>query len=215
MKKLLTIVCAVALVFCTVGIAQATTYYEEYSGHQYVGEGQSYNFGFDFVWPNTDFGVTTDSSLGLVDDAAGAFDPFIAANLHVRIWSIDNPWEKIGIQLTAWDENGNPDGVFNKGPFWQDLDGSPSNWTFHYALTPTEVAAFDEWGWGNVKVKALPTNNPNHPNHYNDFVIKKVAMDVTTAASVPEPATMALFGIGLVGLVGAGARQKLKKEKKQ
>ena len=32
---------------------------------------------------------------------------------------------------------------------------------------------------------------------------------------IPEPGTIALFGIGMVGLVGAGARRKFKKEKKQ
>ncbi len=31
---------------------------------------------------------------------------------------------------------------------------------------------------------------------------------------IPEPATIALFGMGMVGLVGAGARRKFKKEKK-
>ena len=70
MKKIIMIVCLVLLLCCFLGSASATTYTEAYSrGWQGVGEGSTYNFGFDLGNQNTVNNVGTDSNLILTRDA--------------------------------------------------------------------------------------------------------------------------------------------------
>ncbi len=47
---------------------------------------------------------------------------------------------------------------------------------------------------------------------FDDFSIGTLAQVTSDTEPVPEPTTMALFGMGLVGLVGAAARRKFKKK---
>jgi hypothetical protein len=206
MKKVLVVLCAWALFLGMVGNSNALTYTEEYNGSQAVYENSSFNFGFDFWYNNSVYGVGTDSSLTLTQDAAGAFGPWESASLYIDFYSTDWAYEYAGVKLTAWKENGDPNQTFDLGTFsfnayypWHEIV------TFTHDFTSAQLAVFDDWGWGNVQIKAVTTGSW----HDNNFAVNTVGMTVDTA-SVPEPATLLLLGTGLVGL-GFFSRRKFKK----
>jgi len=205
MKSKLVLVIAALFLFALAPFASAVTFTETYKGHQYVGEKDSFNFGFDFWEKNDVFGVGTDSSLSLTADAAGADFPgsqWVAGSLTIDFWSVDKAWDKSKIWLIAWDGSGDPNNTFNLGTITNPYNANnPDNiFTFTHDFTAAQLAAFEYMGWGNVKIKAVRTSG----GHYNDFAIKKVEMAID---AVPEPATMALFGIGLIGLAGVSRRK--------
>jgi len=202
MKKGLVLLLAAALLFSFTGLASAATFVEEYTGYQYVGENNSYNFGFDFWYDNDVFGIGTDSALTLTTDAAGALAPaitdYVAATLYIDFYSEDWASETAGIQLTAWNAWGNTSQAFDLGTIsgtlgqgWPFYNGETYNYT--YDFTQVQLDAFEAWGWGNVEITATPTGWWN----YNDFAITKVGMDLS---AVPEPGTLLLLGSGLAGL---------------
>ncbi|GJQ60231.1 MAG: hypothetical protein SCALA701_30320 [Candidatus Scalindua sp.] len=121
-------------------------------------------------------------------------------------------------------QNGSPDGIdFDEGLLF----------TFSAPIN-LEAIEFEQWGLGddfNLTIDGVDIfqDNGNDPfvtslpgeefmiwgdGNSDQFRIEKLTFDNQLASEpVPEPATIAILGIGLVGIIGGTARRRLRKSK--
>lgn len=185
--------------------ANAALIVEEYTGSQFVDSGDSYTFDFDLWYTNSGLVNDTAPGLTLTTDGRGAFGTWSSATLYLDFYSVDPEGDFANIDLDAWGFS-----IFGI-PLWStdiltltgfDVSrpaGGSDYYHFSYSLTPAQIAVFDDYGWGSLRVGATRLRD-------NDFDLTRVGLAVTTG-TVPEPGTLALVACGLL-VLGITRRRK-------
>lgn len=95
--------------------------------------------------------------------------------------------------------------------------GSTSTFTQADPLLPQSPATneWQKWNVGLTSISSFTLWIDRTPSHQGTFNIGLDNINYETASSVPEPSTIALLSIGMVGLLGGAARRKYKSKRQK
>jgi hypothetical protein len=167
------------------------------AGHGYVGEFLEANDEryFDFDLQNTNPSPGTDSALSFENDVTGYGSPTPLTGIsalwaQIVIFSLDNEGEEYDFLITATVD----DTVFQLGTsgLWPQYSGEEQYGIMLTMFSDDLLSVWQANPFGKVEISVVDQNG-------NDFNLVEVGIGV---AAVPEPATMMLFGMGLLGLAG-------------
>ncbi|MCP4762104.1 MAG: PEP-CTERM sorting domain-containing protein [archaeon] len=205
MKKFLMLLSGLFLMFMVTGSANAFTYYEAYNGSQIVSQDtEDFYFAFDIDLANNG---DTNSSLDFTDDATG-FESYNneqlgSVQLSMTFLSLDFRPEAFDLSVNIYWS----DADFTENVTFNAHIGNGGVYNYTYDFTQEQIDGWEEGGWGEVLIDAYDIRGRDFFN-YNNFTLTEVAM--TASNPVPEPTTLVLLGLGLLGITGV-SRRKIKK----
>ena len=130
----------------------------------------------------------------------------MAGHLVTLTSALENTWVVSNLSdITGWLGGFQPAGSTEPDGNWQWVTGEA--WSY------TNWAAGEPNNQGNENF--LIFMNVSQWNDWSNNVISGYIIEYEGANPIPEPATIALLGIGLVGLAGVAVRRRIKKTKQK
>ncbi|MDF1845201.1 MAG: PEP-CTERM sorting domain-containing protein [Rubripirellula sp.] len=209
-------VACVAVLVASAGQVQAGIIFSSIGGSPE--SGQNYTYGFDFT-PVQD--ITVDS-LGFYDFGQDGLN----ASHRVGIWTTSGVLLTSTTVTTANSTLSGP--VFNGGQFrFTPIAGLDLDVGTTYRFGAAIEGAYDTWFFGGTNISESPSLALVSTSGFyasGDFVFPSSTVGntyavgsftaVPTTAAVPEPSSLALFGIGAC-VAGLGAARRRRRENRQ